>query len=326
MRRNTASSRPSRLTVTRCRPASFERRGLAREQRAVGGERQVERLRRPTCAAAASCSTSTSMFLRSSGSPPVRRILRTPCAANSARQPRDLLEAQQRRMRQVRVVLVEHFLGHAVAAAEVAAVGDADAQVAQRPARRSGSRPVAGDGATRAAAAAQRRRPLVDEGNDAFSHGAILPAARGPCRCKALRGRQTQRAPSTSMQTPLDEGGLVAGQVQRGVGDVERGREAAQRDGGAGTWRGAPRSTGPPANSADRPVSGLNTGLMQFTRMLSGPSSAASDLLVVITAPLEPLYQVRPGRGPHAGGGGDVDEDCRPCWRGTPAPRGSSTR
>ena len=56
-------------------------------------------------------------------------------------------------------------------------------------------------------------------------------------------------------------------------------------------------STGPPANSAASPVSGLNTGLMQFTRMLSGPSSAAIDLLVVITAPLEPLYQVRPGRG-----------------------------
>src|ERR671928_910871 len=56
-------------------------------------------------------------------------------------------------------------------------------------------------------------------------------------------------------------------------------------------------STGPPANSADSPVSGLNTGLMQFTRMLSGPNSAASDLLVVITAPFEPLYQARPGRG-----------------------------
>ena len=53
----------------------------------------------------------------------------------------------------------------------------------------------------------------------------------------------------------------------------------------------------PPANSVASPVVGLNTGLMQFTRMLSGPSSAASDLLVVMTAPLEPLYQVRPGRG-----------------------------
>ena len=39
------------------------------------------------------------------------------------------------------------------------------------------------------------------------------------------------------------------------------------------------------------------TGLMQLTRMLSGPSSAAKDLLVMMAAPLEPLYQVRPGRG-----------------------------
>ena len=44
---------------------------------------------------------------------------------------RDLLEAQQRRMRHIAMVLVEHFLGHAVAAAEVAPVRDADAQVGQ---------------------------------------------------------------------------------------------------------------------------------------------------------------------------------------------------
>ncbi|MNT29039.1 hypothetical protein D3C72_1647640 [compost metagenome] len=37
--------------------------------------------------------------------------------------------------------------------------------------------------------------------------------------------------------------------------------------------------------------------MMQFTRMLSGPNSAAIDLLVMMTAPLEPLYQVSPGRG-----------------------------
>ena len=36
---------------------------------------------------------------------------------------------------------------------------------------------------------------------------------------------------------------------------------------------------------------------MQLTRMFSGPNSAASDLDVVITAPFEPLYQLRPGRG-----------------------------
>ena len=53
-----------------------------------------------------------------------------------ARHAGDLLEREQRRVRQVGVVLVEDFLRHAVAAAEVAAVGDADAQVAQRPAAR----------------------------------------------------------------------------------------------------------------------------------------------------------------------------------------------
>ncbi len=44
-------------------------------------------------------------------------------------------------------------------------------------------------------------------------------------------------------------------------------------------------------------MKGFITGLTQFTRMLSAPNSAASDLLVTMTAPLEPLYQVRPGRG-----------------------------
>jgi hypothetical protein len=43
MRRNTASSRPSRLTVTRCRPASFSD-GPCGQQRAVGGEREFQRL------------------------------------------------------------------------------------------------------------------------------------------------------------------------------------------------------------------------------------------------------------------------------------------
>src|SRR4249920_1045009 len=55
--------------------------------------------------------------------------------------------------------------------------------------------------------------------------------------------------------------------------------------------------TAPPANSADRAVSGLKTGLTQLTRTLSGPNSAAMDLLIRMTAPLELLYTVRPGRG-----------------------------
>jgi hypothetical protein len=58
-----------------------QRLGLARQQRAVGGERDVQRLavRR---AQRGQLAISTSRFLRSSGSPPVRRSLRTPCATN----------------------------------------------------------------------------------------------------------------------------------------------------------------------------------------------------------------------------------------------------
>ena len=86
-----------------------------------------------TVRSSASIATSRSRSRRSSGSPPVRRILRTPCATNRRARRVDLLEAEQRRVRQERVLLVEHLLRHAVAAAEVAAVGDRDAQVVQRP-------------------------------------------------------------------------------------------------------------------------------------------------------------------------------------------------
>src|SRR5690606_7460432 len=47
------------------------------------------------------------------------------------RDPGDLLEAQQGRLRQERIVAPEHCLRHAIGAAEVAAVGDRDAQVVQ---------------------------------------------------------------------------------------------------------------------------------------------------------------------------------------------------
>src|SRR5438552_8868172 len=53
----------------------------------------------------------------------------------------------------------------------------------------------------------------------------------------------------------------------------------------------------PPANSAESEVSGLNTGLTQFTRMRSGPKSAAIKFDIRITAPLEQLETVSPGRG-----------------------------
>ena len=67
-----------------------------------------------------------------------------------AREAGDLLEAQQRLPRQEAVVVVEHRLGHAVHAAEVAAVGDRDAQILHRTAAAvqqlaGGGRQVGGD-------------------------------------------------------------------------------------------------------------------------------------------------------------------------------------
>ena len=79
------------------RPACLQRRGIAREQRAIAGERQVQRVA-VRVRSAASCSISTSMFLRSRGSPPVRRILRTPCATNWRCHAGDFFKRQQRRM------------------------------------------------------------------------------------------------------------------------------------------------------------------------------------------------------------------------------------
>ena len=63
-------------------------------------------------------------------------------ADEHARDARDLLERQQLVVRQERVVAAEHLLRHAVDAAEVAAVGDRDAQVVQAPAARVRERPA----------------------------------------------------------------------------------------------------------------------------------------------------------------------------------------
>src|SRR3712207_7131834 len=53
----------------------------------------------------------------------------------------DLLEAEERRVRQEGVVLVEHGLRHAVGAPEVAPVGHRDAQVVEATPPRVGEQP-----------------------------------------------------------------------------------------------------------------------------------------------------------------------------------------
>ena len=60
-------------------------------------------------------------------------------------------------------------------------------------------------------------------------------------------------------------------------------------------WRSSGVSS-PPMNSASMAVSPA-TGQSALTRILSGASSTAIDLVSTRAAPLLPLYQVSPGRG-----------------------------
>jgi hypothetical protein len=91
-----------------------------------------------------------------------------------------------------------------------------------------------------------------------------------------------------------DEFGLVGGEPQRGIGDVERCRQPPERDRGAEQARFSGVSS--PMKEASMPVSPA-TGHRQLTRMFFGASSTAIDFVAVIVQPLEALYQVRPGRG-----------------------------
>ena len=114
-------------------PGVLQCLGLARQQRAIGGQRQVQRLavrRAQRRQLGHQCLHLLTQQRFTTGDANLAHAMghEQPC------QPCDFLETQQAVVRQVRVVLVEHFLGHAVAAPEIAAVGDADAQVAQRAA------------------------------------------------------------------------------------------------------------------------------------------------------------------------------------------------
>ncbi len=122
---NVSSSSASRLTVTRFKPAL--RRATALR---ASDEPLVVRVRSSPGIAA---SIATSCF---DIAPYQRLAARKPHlfdaeAAKYACKPRDLFERQQRLALEELVVLAEHFLRHAVDAAEIAAVGDGDAQVAQ---------------------------------------------------------------------------------------------------------------------------------------------------------------------------------------------------
>ncbi|MNY17465.1 hypothetical protein D3C86_1507860 [compost metagenome] len=80
--RNVASSMASRLTLTRDRPALRSDCALRPSSDALVVSVRSSGLPE-TVSMRASISTSFSMFLRSSGSPPVSRIFSTPCDTNT---------------------------------------------------------------------------------------------------------------------------------------------------------------------------------------------------------------------------------------------------
>ena len=107
-------------------PGVVERPGQLRQQHAVGGERQVADARewRP------GARISTGRSRRTSGSPPVTRSLVMP-SATAMRTKRSISSKSRISLRSTNCT---SRLRHAVEAADVAAVGDADAQVVVDPA------------------------------------------------------------------------------------------------------------------------------------------------------------------------------------------------
>ena len=128
MARNVSSSSESRLTVTRRSPAAASASAFCGSSVPL----VVSATSRPPIPT--SCSIRISRSRRRSGSPPVIRIFSTPCADERPRQPLDLLEREQLLPVHEPVAAAEDLLRHAVDAAEVAAVGDRDAKVPERPA------------------------------------------------------------------------------------------------------------------------------------------------------------------------------------------------
>ena len=180
----------------------------------------------------------------------------------------DLLEAQQRLARQKAVVGVEHRLGHAIHAAEVAAVGDRDAQILHRAA--AAVHQPAGGGRQRGGDRRQLAQlTLVGEGNDFLVHvpGRLkrerfyTPAGRG-CACRGIR----PGAGGSRQQIRLEEvvGGpacavprIISPALQEGHESFE-GRRARRRQTASGvneTGSEARLQTAPPGRPAACPAS-----------------------------------------------------------------------
>ena len=255
IRWNTSSSSESRLTVIRSRPAARSAVRLAGQHRAVGGQRQV--------AQAVLAEAVEHADQRLDVAPQERLAaghaeLLDAAADEDPRHPRDLLERQQLGAVEELVAVPEHLARHAVGAAEVAAIGDRDPQIPERPcesvadgvhlySKGTGDRFGPARGVRRAAAsaapAAGRRAgdddPVAE--HQRHEHGAVVRRAAGGVpgvggRAGRGRGRPGRRA-------ALRRAGEPEGAAHPG-GAADAGRRAARlrpamagrraRGGGAG--------------------------------------------------------------------------------------------
>ena len=155
-------------------PRVLEHGGLAFEQAAVGGEREFERMPGGRAQPGQQAHQVFHMLAQQRLAAGQADLLDAQ-AGEDAGQPRDFLERQQVGVAHEGIAGVEHRARHAIGAAEIAAIGDRDAQVAQRPrapVERGLARGRRRDGRRTVGAAISQE--------DHFAHGNII--ARRPWR------------------------------------------------------------------------------------------------------------------------------------------------
>ena len=108
-------------------------------------------------------------------------------------------------------MLVEHLARHAVAAAEVAAIGDRDPQVAQRPPSR------VGEMAGRRRRIDRHRRPcrriavVGERDHHAFGHASIVPFLDPVAAQATRRSARPRRAPAQCSAIAVASAGAASG-------------------------------------------------------------------------------------------------------------------
>ena len=208
---------------------------------------------------ACSSSTRCSTFRRTSGSPPVMRTVRTPSAAKIAATRAISSSAQQLRALEELVVAAVDLLRHAVDAAEVAAVGDRDAQRLERPAERVEERLHADTVPKRRS---RTKRASVSRSRVHHSQGHVDRLELRDRRRPARAGRPA-RGPRRRLQAVRDDGrgGVVLVGGEAGVGKTallrrfcDERRRSARVLWGACDPLFTPRPLGPLLDVAEAPA------------------------------------------------------------------------